>query len=100
MGADVVTLPATLGQPVAVSLDVNPTTGYLWEPVFDVREMTLQDRHMSPPPATPGAATTESFQFVPKRTGPLRIVFELRRPWEREAQEERVYLLDVRQGRG
>lgn len=100
MEADVVSLAATLGQPVVVSLDVNPTTGYLWQPVFNSEEMTLQERHLSPPPATPGAATTESFQFVPQRSGQLRIVFELRRTWEREAREQRVCLLDVKEERG
>lgn len=95
MRADAVSLPATLGQPVVVSLDVNAATGFLWQPVFNAEEVTLEERHVSPPQATPGAATRESFHFVPLRTGKVRIVFELRRPWEQDAREQRVYLLDV-----
>jgi predicted secreted protein len=93
--SDHVTVAAQVDQPVVLTLQVNPTTGYLWHPIFDEAVVVLQDRRFERTSNAVGSAGTELFTFIPKRAGRAEIMFDLRRPWEQNAREHRHYTLEV-----
>jgi predicted secreted protein len=86
---------AKVGQPVTISHDVNPSTGYVWHPLYNAAEATLLDRGFAATPGAMGAASIEHFVFTPHKIGSVELAFDLRRPWEQNARERRKYRLTV-----
>lgn len=65
-----------------IALEENPTTGYVWEAVFDrsMIEQLGKDHHRAN--SSMGAGGTTEFTFQAMKKGTTRIVFRLARPWE------------------
>jgi predicted secreted protein/uncharacterized lipoprotein NlpE involved in copper resistance len=90
------------GQRVAIRLNSNPTTGYRWELAATAGVLTK----LAEPIYTADAAASdavggggiETWLFEASRTGREKLLFEYRRPWEREVVAARTfsYLISVR----
>jgi len=79
-----------------ISLESVPTTGYVWEAKFDGEMMRLKDRSfLASQPGAIGGGGKEIFTFVPLQTGETEVAMIRKRSWEREAAEERTYIIKI-----
>ncbi|WP_235694689.1 protease inhibitor I42 family protein [Brevibacillus agri] len=80
------TLQVQSGQPSAVTLDANPTTGYQWalSNPLDETFLFLQSSEFVPPsqPARIGQGGQQRFTFRALRRGVTSLSFKYCRPWE------------------
>ena len=75
---------ATSGKKFHISLESNPSTGYLWEAIFDGSGLELVGKdHHSSSNAIGGGGVTE-LTFMPKTPGRVVLEMRLKRPWEGE----------------
>eukprot|EP00744_Colponema_vietnamica_P001470 GILI01002439.1.p1 GENE.GILI01002439.1~~GILI01002439.1.p1 ORF type:complete len:167 (+),score=53.42 GILI01002439.1:67-501(+) len=81
------TLEATQGEEFRVTLEGNPTTGYLWKFLADesmaaVLGATLPEPVFLPSNGGLGAPGLFEFKFRPVQTGSVVLKFAYVRPWE------------------
>ena len=80
-------LDISKGDPLTISLDANPTTGFEWQlaaPLDDkVLKLIAHDFHPSAT-ARVGAGGTDVWTFKAIGTGSTTITLEYRRPWEKD----------------
>lgn len=85
-------LRSNLHQEFSVSLESYGAAGYVWEAHYDRAVVSMTQKvHEPSTSGTIGNSGTEVFTFVPEQRGTTEIRFLLRRPWEREAEVERIY---------
>jgi len=90
----------TVGQELAMQLQGNVTTGYVWElvaPVPDVLTVIDPGTYRASNGSEPrvGAGGTASFVFRAARPGKGVLELVYRRPWERDAPPARMVRVDV-----
>ena len=84
------------GRVFEVSLEANPTTGYLWE-VRDIDEQVLQlvrEEFLSDSSAI-GAGGTSVFSFKAVGRGQTTLTLVYRRPWEKDVEPIEVHTVEV-----
>lgn len=86
-------IKARQGDEFVIALDTNPTTGFQWEPSFETDVLQLLARRPPTPGPGVGAGGVERFHFKVIGTGPTRLGFAYRRPWDASASEELVFRL-------
>ncbi len=86
-----------VGETVAVTLEGNPTTGYLWELASVERAVLTPDAEPGFSPDSPLAGAGGRFTFrltaVAAGTSPVRLVY--RRPWEKDVPSLQSFDLTV-----
>jgi inhibitor of cysteine peptidase len=65
----------------AISLEGNPTTGYIWQANFESHYLVIVGQTFEPASEAVGAGGREVFQFQARTKGTTEISFECRRPW-------------------
>jgi inhibitor of cysteine peptidase len=84
------------GERFEVRLPENASTGYQWSVarVSDPVEL-LDDDFVAPGTMVPGAPGQHHFTFVARGAGSGRVVLELRRSWEQQAEPEQRFEVGV-----
>jgi predicted secreted protein len=75
-----------LDEPFTISLDVQATTGYVWQPSFSPSNLILENDSFATPEHRIGGSGQQLLTFRPVKAGPTQINLELRRSWENEAR--------------
>ena len=86
------------GRILTVSLAANPTTGYGWTLSEKPDPAVLRQRGLSeyePESDRIGAGGIETFKFDAGRKGKTSMIFEYRRPWEKDTEPARQYRVQV-----
>ena len=87
---------ASLNVEFDLSLESNPTTGYVWEAVFDSAYLDLKKKDFKASDAkSVGSGGIEIFTFVPVKTGLTEIIMVHKRPWESKSSEERSFQIEI-----
>ena len=76
-------------------LACNPSSGFLWEPSFDARYLELVARKFWGEGQRIGAGAEEMFHFRALQGGETQLLFELRRAWETEARETKLFRITI-----
>jgi predicted secreted protein len=96
------------GQERIVSLQGNPSTGYMWRlspaasehlDILSVDDLGYAPREPSPDEKGPpivGAPQEQRFRITGKTPGTAKLAFEYVRPWEGEAVERKDIRVEVR----
>jgi inhibitor of cysteine peptidase len=89
-------LNAKVNEEFTLSIESVPTTGYVWDAKFDGEMIRLKDKSFEAnQPLAIGGGGIETFTFVPVVAGETVITMIHKRSWEREAAEERTYLIRI-----
>lgn len=86
------------GQTLELELESNPTTGYIWEVAFPVnKDILRQERENEFVSRSDliGAGGVQIFYFKGIKKGKTELVFEYRRPWEKNKDPARRYVVRV-----
>lgn len=86
----------TLGpaQQLVIRLAANASTGYSWAATQSANlRLVSQDYAWQGGP--PGSGGVQQYVFVPAGTGPARLAFVYRRPWETQEKPARSFALGV-----
>ena len=90
---------AELGQPFNISLESNPTTGYIWTVDFDNKFLSggaeIDGTINTVRPALMGAGGQQIFSFTPIREGRTIVSSAYKRPWEETAADKRMFLIII-----
>lgn len=79
-----------------MDLEAYPTTGYVWQLDPPVHGLQLVDEeHLAPATALPGAAGRQRFTLRALALGQMTLRLVLKRPWETEPIEEKIFLVRV-----
>ena len=72
-----------LNQCFTISLESNPTTGYMWNPKYDSSVIEqVQPRKFDSQSSLIGGGGVESFEFCARRSGDTVIEMKYKRVWE------------------
>ncbi|MDP8298876.1 MAG: protease inhibitor I42 family protein [Candidatus Tantalella remota] len=86
------------GQLLKIELEANATTGYIWELSDSVNKGVLNRvgkyRYIRKSRRI-GSSGIQLFRFRGTKKGQARLVFEYRRPWEKEEKPARRYTVRV-----
>lgn len=85
----------TAGESFNISLESNPTTGYMWEPEFDTEFLKLVDRKYVSDSTLPGFPGVETFEFEALKAGESEIKLVYKRSWEDVYITERSRLVNI-----
>lgn len=85
------------GESFSVTLESNPTTGYMWETEYDKNYIQFIDRQFKPSSGEQiiGAGGSEIFNFVAIGVGESEILFSYLRPWENEKPAEKTEIYNI-----
>lgn len=87
---------ASLNVEFTLSLESNPTTGYVWEATFDSAFLELKKRDFKASDGKSiGAGGTETLTFVPIKEGRTEIIMVHKRPWESISLEKRSFPIEI-----
>lgn len=79
-----------------ISLESNPTTGYKWEAKFDENFLKLQaDTFFKPSEPRIGQGGTQTFEFLPVKSGETIVEFLYKRSWEKQQAQTKQYKVIV-----
>lgn len=85
------------GQFLAVSLEGNPTTGYMWE-AADLDDQILRqvgEAQFSPDSDLIGAGGTQTLRFEALNSGQTTLELVYRRPWEGDSEPLKTFSVRV-----
>ena len=95
-------ISVNVGQEFVIALDENPSTGYTWQEEFDDSFLELVADKYEPPlepkegePPIVGAPGTRIFEFKALKEGQTEITTILKRPWEEEFVESRMFTVNI-----
>lgn len=71
-----------INTPLIISLDENPTTGYLWHIEPQINMSVLSDKYISPTSDEIGGGGRREFSVVFIQPGKYQITAYKKRPWE------------------
>jgi len=79
-----------------ISLESNPTTGYVWEARFDTEFIQLIKRKFHPSQGI-GAGGIETFEFQASKCGEIGIKMLYKRPWTKDesAIEKKIFQVKI-----
>ena len=90
---------AELGQPFNISLESNPTTGYIWTVDFDNKFLSggaeIDGTINTVRPALMGSGGRQIFSFTPIREGQTIVSAVYKRSWEEAAADNRMFLIII-----
>ena len=92
---------AAIGEVMVITLDENPTTGYVWEAGYDSAYFDLLGKDYRRTGAAIGGGGISTFSFLPKKSGNSELLFTLSRPWENEAlkvEKVKIQVLPMEEG--
>jgi predicted secreted protein len=78
-----------IGEAFSISLDSNPTTGYKWQLAHSQDGKFLKlisSKYKAPKTELAGAGGKEIWSFKGLSVGQTKIVFEYKRPWEKDKE--------------
>ena len=81
----------SVNQEFTIALGSNITTGYSWQPKYDLNELTLVGNEYKENDTTGqvvGAPGTQYFHFKATKSGTTQISFTYYRPWETPKPED------------
>lgn len=89
---------------ISIPAKTNPSTGYMWKVKIESEDSTIlkldKTEHIKPQrdPSQPmmvGAPLSVIFQFVAEKTGTAKVIFEYKRPWEKENAPEATVVYSI-----
>ena len=83
------------GKTFTISLESNPTTGYMWQSGFDSEFLELLGSNFAADSTLIGAPGTETFEFRALTDGQAEVTMIYKRPWEEDVLEERIIMIDI-----
>ena len=88
---------AVTGTPFRIALESFGGAGYEWRLRDELPGLRLEARESLPPEAgsPPGSPHQVVFTFVAETAGAHEVAFVLKRPWETDAAQERVFTVDA-----
>lgn len=90
-------LKAKVGESLVISIPANPTTGYMWEIEFCDSRLEFSKLPYHRLSGKIGGGGVQEFKITARQAGDFEIRFILKRPWETEAKEIRIYRISVKQ---
>lgn len=89
-----------VGGEFTIALESNPSTGYSWQPTYEMDLLQLVEREFEQKKGTSGlvgAGGTESFRFKALQQGSTEITLTYRRSWEEqsEGQTTKVFAVSI-----
>jgi predicted secreted protein len=89
-------IQAKLNQPFNISLDSNPTTGYIWTVNFDSHFLKEENEsYRRSQPELIGSGGQQVFTFTPVNVGKTTLSAVYKRPWENIAADERTFSIII-----
>lgn len=91
----------TLGQHLDITLEGNPSTGYVWDVVQDGSPVLVKAQppavaaDSATPPGLVGAAQPSRFRFVAAQAGSTEVKLVYHRPWEKDVAPIKTALYQV-----
>jgi predicted secreted protein len=89
------TIDVELGKTFEIKVESNPSTGYVWEPIYDAEFLDLLGEEFEKRSDRIGSSGTSEFSFIPLRMGRTHLTMQLRRPWETEAANRLEYDIEI-----
>ena len=89
------TMNRKVGETFTISLESNPTTGYMWQPGYDSEFLKLVDRKFVSDSTIPGSPGIEIFEFLALKEGEVKVQMVYKRSWEAQILEEHVTLVSI-----
>jgi len=91
------TIKIRLGTVINISLEGNPTTGYIWETASRTAPVLTQ---VNPPAFKPGskligAGGIITFQFRADKKGNIKLTIVYHRPWEKNKAPIKTFQLNI-----
>ena len=90
------TFELATGESVVLSLQENPTTGYVWAVTGYEDVLALQESDYAPASSAIGSHGTRRFSFVAKKPGAVMLRFKLWREWEGDASIIESFNINIR----
>jgi len=91
-------IQAKLNKPINITLDSNPTTGYIWTVDFDYHFlMGGNESYRKSRPELIGSGGQQIFTFTPIQPGKTIISAVYKRPWENIVADERTFSIIISQ---
>ena len=88
------------GEKFDITLEENPTTGYLWEATYKDSILELDGKDYQRTGTAMGAGGRAVFTFLARGIGESKLSFRLQRSWEGEAIQTKVFRIVVSRGQG
>ncbi len=88
-------IEARIGERFFIVLSSNPSTGYRWEASYEDGALELLGEEYERSSDLIGAGGHQTFTFLPLRNGETVVHLRYRRPWLKEAHEEREVRVSV-----
>lgn len=85
------------GQALVITLESNPTTGFMWE-VVELEESILRqigEAEFQSESEAVGAGGTETFRFEAVKAGQMALKLVYHRPWEEDVEPLETFSLQV-----
>lgn len=90
--AGVTVIQAELNKSFNITLDSNPTTGYIWTVDFNHKMLKGGEKsYNADRPEAMGSSGQQVFTFTPIQEGETEISAVYKRPWEGSVAEERTF---------
>ena len=84
-----------LGKTFEIKVESNPSTGFVWEPIYDGEFLDLLGEEFEKTTDRIGAGGVSEFSFIPLRIGRTHLTMQLSRPWETEAANRLEYDIEI-----
>ena len=85
-----------VGESFTISLDSNPTTGYVWHANYDSSFVSESTSSFTPISQAIGAGGKELFEFQTKRVGLTVITMKQSRSWKSEITKTLIFKIDIK----
>lgn len=95
MNLDEQRIEARVGERFLIVLSSNPSTGYRWEASHEEGALELLGDEYERSSDLIGAGGHQTFTFVPLRSGETMVHLRYRRPWLKDAHEDREIRVSV-----
>jgi inhibitor of cysteine peptidase len=89
------TMDVELGKEFHIDVESNPSTGYVWEPVYEKEFLDLIGEEFERRSNAIGSGGILELSFVPLKTGKTQVILQLMRPWEKRPEETREFKIEI-----
>ena len=79
-----------VGKTLTISLESNPTTGYMWQSEFDSEFLELVSSEFTSDSAAIGSPGVENFEFKALKQGETEVTMIYKRSWENEYLDKQI----------
>ena len=90
-------IETAVGESMDISIPANPTTGYMWEIEFCDSRLECFELSYRRTSHKIGGGGIQRFEVTAQEAGDFSVRFRLKRPWETEAKEVRIYKISAKQ---